>query len=310
MIHVKKSLLVVAAFLALAAPAGAADRVLRNPGRVLAISTTATDVVYAYARRQPACPQLVLWRTSTRATIHFPSSATGCPETSTGSGIAGIATAGGRALWLSYIGGNIREWSLYTASVAKRTPKQLRFVARDVELAAPIVVGRADELNLPYAVDNQVVDLSPNGSRRWAWTAPGPVASLAAGDGRVAVQLRDGTTYVLSPSGRPSAPLALAPGTIRYAAAGLAHQDDTKIVLGSKSWDVTRDGHLLDFLRNEVVYVSRDGVHGIRTTDSKDVLWRRLTVGYASFHRGGLAYTSGDNVYWVPWSVLVRVIGD
>ena len=35
-------------------------------------------------------------------------------STSTGSGVAGVIATGGRALWLTYTGGNIREWSLWT----------------------------------------------------------------------------------------------------------------------------------------------------------------------------------------------------
>ena len=64
-------------------------------------------------------------------TIRFPRSATACESTSTGTGIAGVATARGRVLWLYYAGGNLRDWLLYTASVGTRTPKRLRFVERD-----------------------------------------------------------------------------------------------------------------------------------------------------------------------------------
>ena len=47
-------------------------------------------------------------------------------STSTGSGVAGVIATEGRALWLTYTGGNIREWSLWTKrGPAKAQPARI-----------------------------------------------------------------------------------------------------------------------------------------------------------------------------------------
>jgi len=275
---------------------------------VLALSATGSDVVYATSAPAPVCPQIVLWRTKAHRTTRFPRSLTACESTSTGTGIAGVATAGGRALWLYYAGGNFRDWLLYTATATRPTPKRIRFVERAVEKPAPIVLGRPDEGNLPYALDNIVIDLRPNGSRRWTWKAPGPVAQLAAGNDRVAVQLRDGSTYVMSRTGTPGPVRNLQPGTIRYAAIGLASQQGTSIQLGARSFPIGKGATFVDLMRNSLVYQRGSKVRGIRISDGKDVLLARGTL--ASFARGGLAYTSGRVVLWAPWASVQRRFGD
>jgi hypothetical protein len=76
------------------------------------------------------------------------------------SGRAAVSIAGSRVLWLHYTGGNIREWSLFTATASAPSPLRLRSVARDVDAAAPIVLGEGDSRAgalLPYAVDRRVV---------------------------------------------------------------------------------------------------------------------------------------------------------
>jgi hypothetical protein len=275
---------------------------------VLAFSATGSDVVSASAAKAPGCPQIVLQRHAVGQTIRLPRSLTACESTSTGSGIAGVATARGRVLWLYYAGGNNRDWLLYTASTARRTPRQIRFVERPVESPAPIVLGRPDEGNLPYAVDNVVFDLRPDGSRRWTWTAPGPVGQLAAGNDRVAVQLRDGRTYVLSRSGVPGAPQQLAPGTIRLAFAGLAHQDGSLVYVGARGYPILADSQLADFIRNAIFYAHGSQVRGIRFSDGKNVLLARGQR--ASMGRGGLAYVDAGKLQWLPWAVVSRRFGD
>jgi hypothetical protein len=114
-----------------------------------------------------------------------------CPRTSTGSGIPSVSVAGTRVLWLHYVGGNIREWSLWTAKTTNSRPRRLRFVARAVDARPPIVVGEGDVSSLgdllPYAVDENVIALRSSGSRRFMWKAPAPVAALDAHGGQLAV---------------------------------------------------------------------------------------------------------------------------
>lgn len=123
-------------------------------------------------------------------------------QTSTGSGLAGLALAGNRALWVTYAGGNIREWSVWTATTTRPAPRRLRFVSGDVDAPARVVVGDGDGDLLPYAVDRDVVVLRANGARRFAWRAPARVVALDAYAGKVAVATAGGAVTLLDAEGR------------------------------------------------------------------------------------------------------------
>jgi len=129
--------------------------------------------------------------------------ATPCIErTSTGSGLAGLALAGGRALWVTYTGGNIREFTLWTATRTRPRPRRLAFATSDVDAAPAVTVGDGDDDLLPYAVNRAVVVLGANGARRFAWTAPAPVTAVDAFAGEVAVATAGGLVTVLDGNGR------------------------------------------------------------------------------------------------------------
>jgi hypothetical protein len=149
-------LAIAAAIAAIVAPA---------PVQTLAFDTP--QLAYASSHSAPDCDRIRVWNRATGRTVRLGRS-TSCEETSTGSGIESLSVAGNRVLWLFYAGGNIREWSLFTATTTAPRPRQLRFIARDVDEPAPIVLGEADTTRfgelLPYAVDRQVIVLRPNGS--------------------------------------------------------------------------------------------------------------------------------------------------
>lgn len=127
---------------------------------------------------------------------------TPCTErTSTGSGLAGLALASGRALWMTYTGGNIREFTVWTATRTRPHPRRLAFATGDVDAAPPIAVGDGDQDLLPYAVGRTVVVLGANGARRFAWAAPARVTAVDAFSGKVAVATTGGLVTVLDEEG-------------------------------------------------------------------------------------------------------------
>ena len=143
-------------------------------GPVSAVGLAGTEVGYADEYRR-GCHEVRRWDVATRGDVRV---ASHCfVSTSTGSGIATVSVAGGRALWLTYIGGNIREWSLWTKRGTARA-KRIAFKAADVDGPAPIVVGRAWDESLPYAVGSTIVVLSPNGSRKFSLDAPEAVRHI------------------------------------------------------------------------------------------------------------------------------------
>src|SRR4029450_13154471 len=86
--------------------------------------------------------------------------------------------AGNRALWLHFVGGNQRDWSVWTASTTRLLPRRLAATTVDVDSPAPMVVGHGDASRfgelLPYAVGRNVIALRVNGARALSWLAPDP----------------------------------------------------------------------------------------------------------------------------------------
>lgn len=201
-----RSILALAALLVLVPVAAAASvRSVTAPAPVGALELDGGRVVYATGRSARDCNRVFVWNLTTRGVTKL-GRRTHCEQTSTGNEIAAVSIAGTRILWLHYVGGNIRDWSLWTATTTKPAPVRLQLVSRDADAPAPIVIGAGDDSRLgsllPYAVDRVVVALRANGSRAFTWTAPARVVGLAARDGELAVATEGGVVTVLDARGR------------------------------------------------------------------------------------------------------------
>lgn len=156
-------------------------------------------------------------------------------ETSTGTGIAAVALASKRVLWLAYTGGNTREWLLFTATPTRRQPKQLRFESADVDGPAPIVLGQGTSAGVPYAVGRELVYLGENGSAIFKRTLAAPIRSVTAGDGPgnvvVAALLADGQVVALTASGTQvfAAPVAADVTSVALLVRGVVVQSGTTV---------------------------------------------------------------------------------
>ena len=153
-------------------PAAAAATARERPvaGPISTVSITGTEIAYSDEYRK-RCHEIRLWDVAFRGDRRL---ASHCfVSTSTGSGVAGAIASGGRALWLTYIGGNIREWSLWTKGRNAKA-RRIAFKAADVDGPAPIILGRAWEGSLPYAIGSTIVVLAPDGSRRFTHDRTGP----------------------------------------------------------------------------------------------------------------------------------------
>lgn len=186
-----------------------------TPDRTIVASLPVQDLALtgrsvAYVADAPArlqCARIVLWNPATNTRQLFDAKEQCLEQGSTGQGVWDVAVASQRLLWLTYAGGNFREWSLWTATTTRPKPRLLRFVARDVDAPPPIVIGPGTAQGVPYAVDRQVMYLGDDGRAIFRWTAPRPIRAVAAGYGprswRVATLLDDGTVVVLDPTGTP-----------------------------------------------------------------------------------------------------------
>lgn len=167
--------------------------VILAPSFVAGLAVDGPRVAYA----DPSC-RISVWHAGRTARL----GATPCTgRTSTGSGLAGLALTGGRALWVTYTGGNIREFTVWTATSTRPRPRRLAFVTGDVDAAPPVAVGDGDGDLLPYAVDRTTIVLGANGARRFTWTAPARVTAIDAFAGEVAVASASGLVTVLDGGG-------------------------------------------------------------------------------------------------------------
>ncbi|MBA3347651.1 MAG: hypothetical protein H0T13_03735, partial [Actinobacteria bacterium] len=152
---------------ALVPAAGAAQvRAVTAPAPVIALAADGSRVAFAAGRSSHDCNRVSIWSLGSNAVTKL-GRRTHCEQTSTGNSIAALALAGERALWLHYVGGNTRTWSLWTATASQRLPVRLRSVSTEADARPPIVVGPGTTVGgdslLPYAVGVTVVALREDG---------------------------------------------------------------------------------------------------------------------------------------------------
>jgi len=289
--------------------AGAADATTQ--GSILARSTVTGlaadggEAVFAAARTAADCDRTFVWERTTRQVVQLGKKQR-CDPVSTGRGISGVAVTGGRALWVSYAGGNIREWRLWTATTSKTTPKALQFVPRDVTAPQPIIVGLAGGGLLPYAVDSTVMALRANGTVAFTWTAPARVTALAARGGRIAVAQEGSRVTVLDARGNVvsvdlyasevSAVALIAKGIVVQRGSVLEVRRGTD----AHEFPITAGGILDDADGQSAVWSDGKLVHVIRLTDGVQ------TTAFA----GSWASLAGSRLYVAKGrTVTVRTIG-
>jgi hypothetical protein len=299
-------LTIALAALVVLVPAGlsAAARTVTAPATVTAIAFEGSRVAYASGRSARDCNRIHVWNLATRGVQRLPRPTT-CVRTSTGSGISTLAIAGTRLLWVHFIGGNTREWTLWTATTTRPTPRRLRAAARDVDDPAPLLVGSGDDSRLgdllPYAHDDEVVALRVNGARRFAWTAPARVTALSAFAGEVAVASAGGTVTVLDAGGDVVRTESFASDVqaVQLTGAGIVAQHGRTLELrsggGSRIWTLPRGARLEDAQGNRAYYVTGGQIRELRL----DAVNRQRQLGlgaHVQVDGSRLATSSGRRV--------------
>jgi hypothetical protein len=271
-----KRVLALAALLVLAPTGGAASvRSVTAPARVLALELDSSFIAYAVGRSAQDCNRVFVWNLASRGVTKL-GRKTNCEQTSTGNSIAAVSVAGKRVLWVHFAGGNIREWSLWTATTTKPSPLRLRFVSRDVDAPAPIVIGQGDSSKLgdllPYAVDRSVVALRVDGSRRFAWTAPARVIALSALNGELAVATEGATVTILDAGGRVrrTEKYEAELKDVRLTGAGVLVHRGNRLELrdgaGNRNWRIASSARLEDADGTRALYSSAGEIRSLRFT--------------------------------------------
>jgi hypothetical protein len=290
-------------------PAGgtASVRSVTTPGIVEALAMGGREVAYADGRSARDCDRVRIWNLQTRRVTTL-GRTTSCEQTSTGVGIADVAIADGRVLWLHYAGGNIREWRLFTATRTSTRPRLLRFLARDVDAAAPIVLGDANGSRfgslLPYAVDRDVTVLRANGSKAFGRRAPGRVVALSALFGRVAVASEGGHVELLDSSGElvRSEDFAGEISTVKLSGDGVLVQRGRTLELRrpgvTRTFPIRSRSTLTDTFGERALYAWSGQIRELSLTDGSD---RLLAAGsHAEAELSTLAVANGHRVLARP----------
>jgi hypothetical protein len=260
---------------------------------VTALAADGDDVAFSALRTSSDCDRLFIWQRLSRRTFQLGAQQRCVPRVAP---VAGLAVSGGRALWVTPVGGRIVDWQLWTATTTRRTPRVLDIVTRDVRVddRQPIIVGSAAGGLLPYAVDTTVTVLRASGSTAPLWTASSPVVALAASaDGRVAVAEGAGRVTVLDSQGKVLSVDLYASdvSAVAFVAKGLLVQRGVLLEMrrGTEAheYPTVADAHLADAEGKWAVWSDGKLVHVIRLTDG---------VQTATFN-GSLAALVGSRLY-------------
>ncbi|HSL65942.1 MAG TPA: hypothetical protein VK874_14915 [Gaiellaceae bacterium] len=288
------------------------DRSVTSPGAVSGLARSGSLVAFASGPSPGDCHHVRIWNLVTRG-VHRLGAKRPCgPVTSTGQGIVGPVAGGNRVLWTSYVGGNIREWTLWTATTTRRAPRQLRFVARDVDAPSPFVLGDGSPTILPYAVDAQVIALAPSGARLFAWTAPVRVTDLSASRDRLAALLADGRLVLLDRTGavvRTETPPGRVAG-LQALIGGVAYQTGTTLLArtpaGDRRTTLPAGARFLDYVNGLALYARGTQLRGRRVATGSDAALRTGTFG--ALEHSGLSYAGGRRVASVAWSRVAALV--
>jgi hypothetical protein len=288
-------------------------RTLTRGGRVTALGLTHASVAYAVSRTPSDCDHVELWNTDTKATWRF-GRPRPCGDLPVFSGIGPVAVATNRVVWVSFEGGNLTDWELWTATPTRTTPRRLVFVERDTTAPPAIVLGPGTSLGVPYAVGQDATFLGENGAPIFRWTASSEVRAITSGAGpfgwNVAALLDTGAVVILDADGSVARTYEFEPGEVRWIAlapAGLLVQVAGASVEIHRG-DATRTVELrpnsiaLDYADGSLLY--RVGqtywLRGVgRGNETPLLQGSRKRPIEAALDAHGLAWTEGTQVNWV-----------
>jgi hypothetical protein len=236
-----------------------------------------------------------------------------CPATSTGRGVSAVAVSGDRVVFLSYVGGNTREWRLWTATSTAKRPRLLRTASADADAYSPILLGNGGEDAIPYAVGRDVFALTRDGRRALTWRAPADVVSLSVQSGTLAATLADGTVTTISlapaktitsytqPGARAAE--AITRGVVIEAADGIHLRKGSTRML---RFDVPVNARMIGYSNGWLIYASGQEIHVYSYQRKQDLLARtvRSRPISADADIGGMGWTNGGSLCWSVVSYL------
>lgn len=304
---------------ALALTAAGTAVALQKPGRTIVrdgpvrlVALDRASFAFVVSRSQRDCDHVELWNTDTRGTWRFGRAGRCTNLGSTGAGISALGVSGNRALWVRYNGGNTRDWQLMTATTTQRTPKQLRLVAQDVDLASPFVIGDSTGGGgIPYAAGNEVVLLGANGAAVFKHTESAGIVAVTSGKGpggAVVAALREtGDVVMLKSNGAVAWTESYPPGAVKaiaLAPAGLIAQLSGAVQVRtpgrSAVVDLPAGAVMKDYAGGRILYALNGGIHAYTISNARDTLLLQSTNAalpiVPAYDTHGLGWAQGSRV--------------
>ena len=292
---------------------------LQSPGRtvtrdapITSLALTHASIAYAVGRTKTDCDHVELWNADSHGSWRFGRKRP-CGDLPLLYGIGPIGVASSRVVWVSFAGGNLTDWQLWTATPTGKTPRRLAFVERDTMAPPAIVVGPGTQEAIPYAVGTKVTWLGEDGAAVFTWTAPAEVRAVTSGDGplgwRVAALQSTGEVTVLDGSGAVDATYPFPPGQVRWiglAPAGLVVQlpgAKVEILSGAptRTVQLRPNAIVADYAAGRLLY--RVGqtfwLRSVATgIDTQLLQGARKHPIVAALDLHGLAWVQGPSVHW------------
>ncbi len=293
---------------------------LQAPGRtqlrsapITAIALTHASIAFAVGATKTDCDHVELWNPDTHGTYRFGRKQP-CGDLPLLYGIGPIGVASSRVVWVSFAGGNLTDWQLWTATTTRKTPRRLAFVERDTLAAPAIVVGNGMSNAIPYAVQAEITLLGDNGAPVFRTHASSEVRQITAGDGpygtRVGALLASGDVSLLDAGGSVAATYSFPPGAVRWlrlVPAGLVVQlPGARVEIhrgkATRTVQLKPNAIVLDYAEGRILY--RVGqtfwLRQVSTgTDTLLLQGSRRDPIMPALDTHGLAWAQGSSVNWV-----------
>jgi len=293
---------------------------LQTPGRtqarsapITAIALTHGSIAFAVDATKTDCDHVELWNPDTHGTYRF-GQRKPCGDLPLLYGIGPIGVASSRVVWVSFAGGNLTDWQLWTATTTRKTPRRLAFVERDTTDAPAMVVGDGTSNAIPYAVQTEITLLGDNGAPVFRTHAQSEVRRITSGDGpygwRVAALLATGEVSVLDGGGSVVATYPFAPGAVRWIALApggvLVQLPGAKVEIhrgaATRVVQLKPNAIVVDYAEGRILYRVgqtfwlRQVTTGI---DTKLLQGSRRQPITPVLDTHGLAWAQGSSVHWV-----------
>jgi hypothetical protein len=305
----------VALLLAGAPSAAPGDVSAVRDAPILGIAVAGSMVAATLDQGAAECWHAELWNAANKATHLGKTVACDAPG-----GIRGPAIVGKRAVWATNIGGNLRDWTVWTATPTAPTPKALATVSSvGSSDPDPVVIGKAGAGIVAYAVGASVTALRENGSTAWTLTAPATVTLITSGDpytqgtevtsiftaggGAVVV---DGSGKVLTNGSSDGLTVLCMP-----IGGGLMGQKATTLaVIGQpvRTFALPTNARLVGCVQDVAVYRVGATVSLLRISTGKTALLLTGTKVVAISPKG-LAWATGSTLHWRPLASALKPLG-